>query len=99
MATRAESTTRVRQRERAHLRVTVLRLGGLLGWSARDVIGFSEALTGRPWQRCGRPELEAVRDEYLVLIRVIQGRAAHRSARSVEPAARPVEGCRHAAPD
>jgi hypothetical protein len=56
----------------------VLRLGGRLGWGPRDVIGFAEALTNRPWRQCGRHELEAVRDEYLALFWAIRRRAARK---------------------
>jgi hypothetical protein len=76
---------RFRRRERARLRLTVLRLGGLLGWGPRDVIGFTEALTGRTWRQCGRLELEAVRDEFLALRWVIRRKAARRSVRSPIP--------------
>lgn len=97
MASRSRRHRRVRQRERARLRVTILRLGGLLGWGPRDVIGFSEALAGRPWRRCGRPELEAVRDEYLVLVRAVRRKIARRSTRPAEPVASVAVGGHHAA--
>lgn len=76
---------RFRRRERARLRLTVLRLGGLLGWGPRDVIGFTEALTGRTWQQCGGLDLEAVRDEFLALRWVVRRKAARRSVRSPIP--------------
>jgi len=71
-------SARIRQRRRARLRLVVLRLGGHLGWGPCDIIGFAEALTNRPWRQCGRPELEAVRDEYLALLWAIRRRAAKR---------------------
>jgi hypothetical protein len=74
-----------RRRERTRLRLTVLRLGGLLGWGPRDVIGFTEALTGRTWRQCGRLELEAVQDEFLALRWVIRRKVARRSVRSPIP--------------
>ena len=78
MPRRGRRSTRIRQRQRARLRLVVLRLGGRLGWGPRDVIGFAEALTNRPWRQCGRHELEAVRDEYLALLWAIRRRAARR---------------------
>jgi hypothetical protein len=59
----------------ARLRAAVLRLGARLGWSARDVAAFAEALCGQPWACLGPAELEAVRDEYLALLRVIAAKA------------------------
>ena len=70
---------RFRRRERVRLRLTVLRLGGLLGWGQRDIIGFTEALSGRTWRRCGRFDLEEVRDEFLALRWAILRKAARRS--------------------
>jgi hypothetical protein len=64
---------------RARLRAAVLRLGARLGWSARDVAAFAEALTDRPWARLESAELEVVRDEYLALLRVIAAKAARRA--------------------
>ena len=54
MTRRGRRSARIRQRQRARLRLVVLRLGGRLGWGPRDVIGFAEALTNRPWRQCGR---------------------------------------------
>ena len=65
---------------RARLRAAVLRLGARLGWSARDVAAFAEALTGRPWACLGPAELEVVWDEYLALLQVIAAKAARRAA-------------------
>ena len=79
MTRRGRRSARIRQRQRARLRLVVLRLGGGLGWGQRDVIAFAEALTSRPWRRCGRTDLEAVRDEFLALRRVIRRKAAQRS--------------------
>src|SRR3954453_5955587 len=79
MATRNRRTARIRQRRRARLRLWVLRLGGLLGWGSRDVIGFAEALTGRPWRHCGAADLESVQDEFLALRWVIRRKTARRS--------------------
>ena len=85
MTRRGRRSARIRQRERARLRLVVLRLGSRLGWAPRDVIGFAEALTNRPWRRCGRTDLEAVRDEFLALRWVIRGKAARRSIRASLP--------------
>jgi len=82
---RGRRSARIRQRERARLRLVVLRLGGRLGWGPRDVIGFAEALTNHPWRRCGRMDLEAVRDEFLALRWVIRRKAAQRSNRASLP--------------
>jgi hypothetical protein len=65
--------------EGAALRTMVLRLGGLLGWSPSEVSAFAEALTGCPWQRAGRNELELVLEEYLILVRVLQAKRARRT--------------------
>ncbi|MCC6177288.1 MAG: hypothetical protein IT305_18465 [Chloroflexi bacterium] len=78
MPRRGRRSARIRQRQRARLRLAVLRLGGCLGWGPRDVIGFAEALTNRPWRQCGHRELEAVRDEYLALLWAIRRRAARK---------------------
>jgi hypothetical protein len=64
------------------LRELVLRLGALLGWSPSDVIAFAEAVTGCPWPRAGRPELERVMDEYGTLLRVLQAKQARRATRA-----------------
>src|SRR5215207_9108389 len=78
MTRRGRRSAHIRQRHRVRLQLVVLRLGGRLGWGPRDVIGFAEALTNRPWRRCGRHELEAVRDEYLALLWAIRRRAARK---------------------
>ena len=96
MATRSRRATRLRQRQRARLRLIVLRLGGTLGWGPRDVIGFAEALTGRSWQRCGRSDLEDVRDEYLVLFWTIRRKDARRSGYRPISLVLAGEGYRHA---
>jgi hypothetical protein len=88
---------RFRRRERARLRLTVLRLGGLLGWGPRDVIGFAETLTGHSWQRCGRTDLEVIRDEFLALRWVIRRKAVRRSACPPTPCAHVSTDYRHAA--
>lgn len=98
MATRNSRATRFRRRERARLRLSVLRLGGTLGWGPRDVMGFTEALTGRSWQRCGRSDLEAVRDEYLVLLWTIRRKDARRSGHRPTSLVLAGEGYRHAVP-
>jgi hypothetical protein len=74
----------------------VLRLGGRLGWGPPDVIGFAEALTNRPWRRCGRTDLEAVRDEFLALRWAIRRKSARRSVQPPSPRLTPMEH-RHAA--
>jgi hypothetical protein len=61
-----------RCRDRIYLRAAVLRIGGLLGWKAHEVIGFTEALTGRGWRHCGPDQFQTVLDEYLALGRAIQ---------------------------
>lgn len=48
----------------ARLRSSVLRLGETLGWQRHEVQAFTEALTARPWQRCGQAEFEQVLREY-----------------------------------
>jgi hypothetical protein len=78
MTRRGRRSARIRQRQRVRLRLVVLRLGGRLGWGPREVIGFAEALTNRPWRRCGRTDLEAVRDEFLALRWAIRHRAARK---------------------
>lgn len=97
MATPSRRTARIRQRRRARLRPRVLRLGGLLGWGPRDVIGFAEALTGRPWRHCGAPDLETVQDEFLALRWVIRRKAARRSAQQPLAIADIYRGYEHAA--
>ena len=42
------------------LRAALLRLGGYVDWDERAVIRFSEAITGRPWSRCGAAEVVQV---------------------------------------
>ena len=81
MTRRGRRSARIRQRQRVRLRLVVLRLGGRLGWGPREVIGFAEALTNRHWRRCGRTDLEAVRDEFLALRWAIRRKSARRSAR------------------
>lgn len=78
MPRRGRRSARIRQCQRARLRLAVLRLGGCLGWGPRDVIAFAEALTNRPWRQCGRYDLEAVRDEYVALLWAIRRRAARK---------------------
>src|SRR3954454_10710507 len=97
MATRNRRAARIRQRKRARLRLWVLRLGGLLGWGPRDVIGFAEALTGRPWRHCGAADLESVQDEFLALRWVIRRKTARRSLHPPEEFALVTRGYHHAA--
>ena len=85
MTRRGRRSARIRQRQRARLRLVVLRLGGRLGWGPRDVIGFAEALTNRPWRQCDHTDLEAVRDEFLALRWVIRRKSARRSVRPPFP--------------
>ncbi len=73
-----EKDTRDGRRRRAELRAAVLRLGGLLGWGSREAITFAEAVTNRPWRRCGCEEFETVVEEYWAIGRVIQGKRARR---------------------
>lgn len=63
---------------RCALRDMVLRLGGLLGWSPREVIAFTEALTGRPWRRCGPAEYRLALAEYRTLAEAGAARRARR---------------------
>jgi hypothetical protein len=67
--------------ERLRLRAAVLRLGSLLGWQSREVIAFAEAITNRPWRRCGSADFEAVLDEYRCLFGAIRDKAERRAAR------------------
>src|SRR4051794_8947318 len=97
VATRSRRTVRIRQRKRSRLRLRVLRLGGLLGWGPRDVIGFAEALTGRPWRHCGAVDLEVVQEEFLALRWVIRRKAARRSLQPPMPIALINRGHEHAA--
>src|SRR3954471_7562436 len=85
MATNSRRAVRIPQRKRARLRLRVFRLGGLLGWGPRDVIGFAEALTGRPWRRCGAGDLENVQEEFLALRWVIRRKASRRSLQPPTP--------------
>lgn len=68
----SNSKVRDGRRRRAELRAAVLRLGGLLGWGSREAIAFTEAVTNRPWRRCGCSEFETVLEEYWAIGRVIQ---------------------------
>jgi len=68
--------TRDGRRRRAELRAAVLRLGGLLGWRSCEAITFAEAVTNRPWRRCGCEEFETVLEEYWAIGRVIQEKRA-----------------------
>ena len=72
------------RRRRAQLRAAILRLGGLLGWGSRDVIAFAEAVTDRPWRRCGCAEFERVVEEYWAIGRVIEEKRARRELDRVE---------------
>lgn len=96
MARKRATPSRAAHHERARLRSAVLDLGGYLGWQPHEVISFSEALTGRPWQRCGCADLEAVLEEFRSLIQVIEAKAArsacperHRGPRIEQATARP----------
>ena len=79
MARKLTSAARAAHSERARLRAAVLNLGGFLGWQTHEVISFSEALTGRPWQRCDCADLEAVLEEYQTLIQVVETKSARRT--------------------
>jgi len=61
--------------EERQARAGILRLGALLGWDAPTVARFAEAVTGRPWRRCGRADLQRILAAYAALGR--QLRAAH----------------------
>jgi hypothetical protein len=58
------------------LRVGVLHLGSLLGWDVPAVARFAAAVTGHPWNRCGRAELERVLDAYLMLAQQVRATRA-----------------------
>jgi hypothetical protein len=60
--------------ERAHLRESVLRIGGLMGWQPHDIIAFTELLTDCPWNRCGAEEFRAVLEEYRSIARAAEAR-------------------------
>ena len=96
MTRRGRRSARIRQRQRVRLRLVVLRLGGRLGWGPRDVIGFAETLTNRPWRQCDRTDLEVVRDEFLALRWAIRRKSARRSVRPPFPRVTLME-YRHAA--
>ena len=66
------------------MRAAVLRLGSLLGWHTREVIAFAEAVTDRPWRRCGYADFEAVMEEYRSILHALHGKAARRAAREEE---------------
>ena len=57
--------------DRVELRAAVLGYGDRLGWPTPQIIHFTEALTGCPWQRCRAPEFLAVLDEYLMILDVL----------------------------
>src|SRR3954447_13841453 len=98
VATRSRRAVRIRQRKRSRLRLRVLRLGGLLGWGPRDIIGFAEALTGRPWRRGGSGDLESVRDEFLALVGPFRRRPPRRSVRPPMAITLVSRGYEHAIP-
>jgi hypothetical protein len=77
-----DENTRDRRRRRAELRADVLRLGGLLGWRSREAIAFAEAVTNRPWRRCGCADFETVLEEYWAIGRVIQEKRARQGRES-----------------
>jgi hypothetical protein len=83
------------RRRRAELRAAVLRLGGLLGWGSSEAIGFAEAVTNRPWRRCGCSEFEIVLEEYWAIGRVIEEKQAR--ARQERDSASREEDCHVAA--
>ena len=64
----------------ASLRAGVLDLGGRLGWDRARVGAFAGALTGRPWQRCRRAELQSVLLAYAALARRVRARWAEGAA-------------------
>jgi len=82
---------------RIRLRAAVLRIGARLGWQPHEVIAFTEALTGRPWRRCGCDEFEVVLEEYLALGRVIQDKARRHAAHRQSQIFTDGEGVVHAA--
>ena len=64
------------------LRAGVLELGARLGWDQARVEAFAHAVTGRPWQRCGRAELQNMLLAYAALVQRVRATwadcAAHR---------------------
>jgi hypothetical protein len=109
MATMMEHERRLaraghRQRKRARLRGEVLRVGELLGWPARDIIRFTEALVQHAWRQCGAVEFAAVLEEERSLLGAVVAKAARRTAREqaralrawMVNAAAAAEGTRHA---
>jgi hypothetical protein len=56
----------------ASLRAGVLDLGTRLGWDQPRVEAFARAVTGRPWQRCGRAELQNMLLAYAALVRRVR---------------------------
>jgi hypothetical protein len=74
------------RRHRAQLRAAVLRLGGLLGWGSSQAIAFTEAVTNRPWRRCGCAEFETVLEEYWAIGRVIQEKRIRARQEQDDPA-------------
>ena len=80
MVNRAGTERAGRKSERVVYRGAVLRLGGMLGLSAAEIIGLAEALAGRSWRRCGTAEFRLVLDEYAGMLALLDGKA-HKQAR------------------
>lgn len=67
--------------EVVRLRRGAIIAGRILGWDTGHVVAFTEALTYRPWRRCGCAELGMVVAEFRALMDAIdarRARAAHR---------------------
>lgn len=65
--------------QRAVYRTAVLRLGGMLGLSASEIIGLAEALAGRSWRRCGTADFRLVLDEYAGMLALVESKAHKQS--------------------
>lgn len=78
--------------ERVVYRAAVLRLGGLLGLSAAEIIGLSEALAGRSWRRCGTADFRLVLEEYAGMLALVDGKARKQAFRQEEEALAGVRG-------
>lgn len=67
MARRRSATRQPARGECARLRAAVLHLGSQPGCPSDEVIAFGEVLSGCPWPRARRADLEVGLPEYLIL--------------------------------
>lgn len=72
--------------QRACLRGSVLKLGGLLGLEPAEVKTLAGGLTGAAWQVCGPAQLEAVIDEYRSIAEVLLAKQRRRLRRQAAAA-------------